>query len=627
MKRGTFHFFQSIYFKIPLLFLFILLISFQFIGVFFIDKLESQSVNSFKSQINTQGDFLANNLMPILSEDDPESDDTARRLSQTLDTFSSSNPTKIWVINPDQTIVATDQGLDQTQVGVQYNNSAVKEVLLNRTTYAGDLATNSTNPKYQYIKPIISQDSQLLGAIIIEASMEHIVSQTRDIIELFLQSVLLAIGIALMISFVLSQGLTRPIENMRQQAIRIAEGVYDYPATVYGKDELGELALTINELADKVKDAQESTESERQRLDGVLRHMRDGVIGTDRRGRVMLVNERALYLLNIHQDQAISRLIVDLLGVEGNYSVHDLMLQDHEVQIETVVKDVPTLIKAEFSVIRRDTGFVTGLVCVLTDVTEQEKTNQERRDFVSNVSHELRTPLTSVKSYSEALIDGAMDDPDISKRFLGVIQSESNRMIRMVSNLLDLSKIDGGQIVLNTDLVDFKRVVNHIVDRLEFTLDAEDQPKSYRIIRRFTNRDIFVDIDQDRMTQVIDNLINNAIKYSPDGGDVIIRIEDQRDSVIFSVQDQGLGISPVDIGHLFERFYRVDKARSREQGGSGLGLAIAKEVIELHGGKIWVESQEGHGSTFSFELPFTNVDDFEGDWGDMIWKNAILWPS
>ncbi len=618
MKRGTFHFFQSIYFKIPLLFLFILLISFQFIGVFFIDKLESQSVNSFKSQINTQGDFLANNLMPILSEDDPESDDTARRLSQTLDTFSSSNPTKIWVINPDQTIVATDQGLDQTQVGVQYNNSAVKEVLLNRTTYAGDLATNSTNPKYQYIKPIISQDSQLLGAIIIEASMEHIVSQTRDIIELFLQSVLLAIGIALMISFVLSQGLTRPIENMRQQAIRIAEGVYDYPATVYGKDELGELALTINELADKVKDAQESTESERQRLDGVLRHMRDGVIGTDRRGRVMLVNERALYLLNIHQDQAISRLIVDLLGVEGNYSVHDLMLQDHEVQIETVVKDVPTLIKAEFSVIRRDTGFVTGLVCVLTDVTEQEKTNQERRDFVSNVSHELRTPLTSVKSYSEALIDGAMDDPDISKRFLGVIQSESNRMIRMVSNLLDLSKIDGGQIVLNTDLVDFKRVVNHIVDRLEFTLDAEDQPKSYRIIRRFTNRDIFVDIDQDRMTQVIDNLINNAIKYSPDGGDVIIRIEDQRDSVIFSVQDQGLGISPVDIGHLFERFYRVDKARSREQGGSGLGLAIAKEVIELHGGKIWVESQEGHGSTFSFELPFTNVDDFEGDWGDMI---------
>ena len=618
MKRGTFHFFQSIYFKIPLLFLFILLISFQFIGVFFIDKLESQSVNSFKSQINTQGDFLANNLMPILSEDDPESDDTARRLSQTLDTFSSSNPTKIWVINPDQTIVATDQGLDQTQVGVQYNNSAVKEVLLNRTTYAGDLATNSTNPKYQYIKPIISQDSQLLGAIIIEASMEHIVSQTRDIIELFLQSVLLAIGIALMISFVLSQGLTRPIENMRQQAIRIAEGVYDYPATVYGKDELGELALTINELADKVKDAQESTESERQRLDGVLRHMRDGVIGTDRRGRVMLVNERALYLLNIHQDQAISRLIVDLLGVEGNYSVHDLMLQDHEVQIETVVKDVPTLIKAEFSVIRRDTGFVTGLVCVLTDVTEQEKTNQERRDFVSNVSHELRTPLTSVKSYSEALIDGAMDDPDISKRFLGVIQSESNRMIRMVSNLLDLSKIDGGQIVLNTDLVDFKRVVNHIVDRLEFTLDAEDQPKSYRIIRRFTNRDIFVDIDQDRMTQVIDNLINNAIKYSPDGGDVIIRIEDQRDSVIFSVQDQGLGISPVDIGHLFERFYRVDKARSREQGGSGLGLAIAKEGIELHGGKIWVESQEGHGSTFSFELPFTNVDDFEGDWGDMI---------
>ncbi|WP_028125152.1 ATP-binding protein [Eremococcus coleocola] len=614
MKRRTFHIFQSIYFKIPLLFLFILMVSFQFIGVFFIDKLENQSVNSFKSQINTQGDFLASNLIPILTDENLSEDDLTLRLDQTIDTFSSSNPTKIWVLNPNQTILATDQDIERTQVGAQYNNAAVQEVLLSRSSFAGEIDSNTRQPIYQLVKPIISNDSQVLGAIVIEASMEHIVTQTRDIIQLFLQSVLLAIVIAMTIAFFLSQGLTRPIENIRQQAIRIAEGVYDYPAHVFGKDELGELALTINELADKVKDAQESTESEKQRLDGVLRHMRDGVISTDRRGRVALVNDRALYLLNIYQEQAIGKSIVELLDLADDYSVHDLMFEDHEVKIEKTIKDIQTIIKAEFSVIRRDTGFVTGLVCVLTDVTEQEKTNQERRDFVSNVSHELRTPLTSVKSYSEALLDGALQDTSLAQPFLEVIQLESNRMIRMVSNLLDLSKIDGGQIILQKDLVDFKRVVDHIVDRMEFTLESGQRDKNYKIVRHYTPRDIYVDIDQDRMTQVIDNLINNAIKYSPDGGKITIGLEDNRDSVIFSVSDQGLGISQVDAEHLFERFYRVDKARSREQGGSGLGLAISKEVVELHGGRIWVESIEDEGSTFSFELPFTSMDELEGEW-------------
>ncbi|AXY24661.1 cell wall metabolism sensor histidine kinase WalK [Suicoccus acidiformans] len=618
MKRRSFKFFQSIYFKIPFLFIFILLISFQFIGVFFIDQLETQTISSYKNQISTQTDFLVNNLRPILQETEGNDDERIERINHTLETFTSTMPTRIIVINSDETVIASDSTATDALVGTQASSPAARNVLLTLTSYSTEIREAETGDHiYHLVKPITNtQQSQALGAVAIEANLEQAYEQTNNTIDLFIQSALLAVGVALVVSIFLSQGLTRPIENIRQQAIRISEGVYNYPAEIYGQDELGELAITINELAVKVKDAQDSMESERQRLDGILRHMTDGVIGTDQRGNVLLVNNRALYYLDIRQDQALSQSIFQLLGVQDEYVISDFLDGDKEILL---TRDSPgdamtTILKGEFSVIRRETGFVTGLVCVLTDVTEQEKTDQERRNFVSNVSHELRTPLTSLKSYSEALADGAWQDPNLAPQFIDVIQSESNRMIRMIANLLDLSKIDGGQIKLDKDYVNFKRIVNHILDRVEFTMASEDADKHYEIKRDFTSREIYVDIDQDRMTQVIDNLLNNAIKYSPDGGTITVSIRDNHQSVIFSVRDEGIGISQADMEHLFERFYRVDKARSREQGGSGLGLAISKEVVELHGGNIWVESVEGEGSVFNFELPYTSFDDIEEEW-------------
>ncbi len=616
MRKTRFRFYQSIYFKIPLLFLFILLISFQFIGVFFIDQLESQTINQTKAQINTQADFLMNNVVNVMVNNAEDSQQTYVQLNQTLDTFTSTLPVRINVVNNSETIIATNQGSELSLIGTQTTEPEVRNVILNRSMMELESYDNETKtPQYQIIKPLLTPDgTSTLGALLIETNLNQVYQQNNNIIDLFVQATFLAIVIAIVIALVLSQGLTRPIEEMRQQALRISEGVYNYPATIYGTDELGELANTINELAIKVKDAQESTESERQRLDGILRHMTDGVIGTDHRGKVLLVNDRALSLLNLREDQAHGQSILKLLGIEDQFKLNDLFRKE---QVILMVQDdaEQSIYKGEFSIIKRDSGFISGLVCVLTDVTEQQKTEQERRDFVSNVSHELRTPLTSIKSYSEALAEGAWQDESIAPHFLEVIESESNRMIRMISNLLDLSKIDGGQIVLNKDYVDLKRVLNFILDRLEFTVANDPNGENYQIVREFTPRDIYVDIDQDRMTQVIDNLLNNAIKYSPDGGTVTVRLSEEQGYVKVSVIDEGLGISKSDAERLFERFYRVDKARSREQGGSGLGLAISKEVIELHGGQIWVESVEGKGSNFSFTLPSTSFEDIEEDWG------------
>ncbi|WP_124057877.1 cell wall metabolism sensor histidine kinase WalK [Vaginisenegalia massiliensis] len=622
MKR-SYKFFQSIYIKIPLLFIFILLIAFQVIGVFFINQLEVQSVSNFKEQINTQVDFLVTNASPIMADMNLAKDVKSARLTQTLETFTSANPTEVLIINTEEYVVATNFKVQQNAVGAKTNELDVKNVLVNQRSFAEE-RYNAENGQHSYnlIKPILSPDTgEVVGAVSVKAGMNQVYEQTTAIMNLFIKSAAVAVAVTFGVSLLLSQGLTRPIENMRQQAIRISEGIYNYPATVYGQDELGELAITINELAVKVKEAQDSTESERQRLDGVLRHMTDGVIATDRRGNILLVNDRALYLLGISQEQAVGRSIIRLLDIGEKLTLKNLLQQETEILINRLDgHHQRTILKGEFSIIRRETGFVTGLVCVLTDVTEQEKTEQERRDFVSNVSHELRTPLTSIKSYSEALSEGAWQNPDIAPQFLEVIQSEANRMMRMIGNLLDLSKLDGGQLKFNKEFVNFTRMVSHILDRFDFTLESDQnnqRVKKYRIVRDFTSRDLYVELDQDRMTQVIDNILNNAIKYSPDGGKIEVKIEENHSNVLLSISDQGLGIPQKDLPHLFERFYRVDKARSREQGGTGLGLAISKEVIEMHGGRIWAESVEGKGSTFIFELPYSPYDSaIDEGWDD-----------
>lgn len=613
MKR-SFNVFQSIYLKIPLLFMFILLITFQFISIFFINRLEEESTASFKSQINTQAELLIHNVVPILEESHGK--ERKERLDQSLASFTTSpDHIEVQLINTDEYIIAVNTPSVRSAEGNRVDEPNVKNALINQRSF--DVEEYNADTKqytYQLIKPIQSTDSaRVLGAVLIRADMSEIMKQRDEVLDLFIRSGAVAIIGGLIVSLFLSQGLTRPIDQIRQQAIRISEGIYEYPAEVYGKDELGELTLTVNDLSDKVREAQESTEAESQRLDSVLRYMTDGVIATDSYGNVILVNDRALSFLNVAQENALGFPILKLLDVE-DYEVYDLLTSEVKITLNRQEGGIDFILNAEFSAIRRESGFVTGLVCVLTDITEQAQAERERREFVSNVSHELRTPLTSIKNYSEVLANGAWKDEEIAPKFLGVIQSETYRMIRMISNLLDLSKMDGGQMVLDKEFVDFKALANHVIDRFKLAVDS-GQVTNIRLNTEFTARDLYVEIDQDRIIQVMDNLINNAIKYSPDGGEILISIGETADKIRFTVKDYGIGVPRKDLDHLFERFYRVDKARNSGEGGTGLGLAISREIIELHGGKIGAISIEGRGSTFYFELPYEVFDDFDDSWG------------
>ena len=385
-----------------------------------------------------------------------------------------------------------------------------------------------------------------------------------------------------------------------------------------GNDELGQLAGAVNNLSVRVEEAQESSDSERRRLDSILSHMSDGVLASDRRGNVTIVNNMALQLLGVeNEDDLIGKSIIDVLDIRHDYTVRQLVNGEQREMIIDVSNSGNNLIlNAYFSPIQRESGFVSGLVCVLHDVTSQQKEERERKQFVSNVSHELRTPLTSVRSYVEALSDGAWQDKEIAPQFLKVVQDETDRMIRMINDLLSLSRMDAGTTKLNLEYVNINELFNYILDRFDMIIKKEEDPKKkkYTIERYFTKKDLWVEIDTDKFTQVIDNIMNNAIKYSPDGGVITTRLLETHNHVILSISDQGLGIPRKDLGRIFDRFFRVDKARSRKQGGTGLGLAISKEVINMLGGQIWVDSVEGKGSTFYISLPYVPYE--EEDWDD-----------
>ena len=409
------------------------------------------------------------------------------------------------------------------------------------------------------------------------------------------------------------------VKNIRKLTKRVKSlmaGNYNEKLRIKGDSELLELANSLNDLSDVFRLTHENLIQEKNRLSSVLSYMSDGVIATNRLGQITMINSTAQRLLNLDRETATQMSILDILDGENPYTYSELLSKTPEIHLSRRdANDEFVTLRVNFALIRKESGFISGLVAVLHDATEQEKEERERRLFVSNVSHELRTPLTSVKSYLEALDDGALNE-EIAPNFIKVSLDETNRMMRMISDLLALSRIDNKSTQLNVEMTNFTAFMTYILNRFGQIKSQETNPgKSYEIIRDYPVNSIWVEIDTDKMTQVIDNILNNAIKYSPDGGKTTVSMKTTDTQLIVSISDQGLGIPKKDLPLIFDRFYRVDKARSRAQGGTGLGLSIAKEIVKQHNGFIWAKSEYGKGSTFTIVLPYDQdammVDEWE----------------
>ena len=428
--------------------------------------------------------------------------------------------------------------------------------------------------------------------------------------------VLITVGFIIVVALLLLENRRDNIK-LRQLNAKIKDliaGDYSEVVDMQGSPELTDMTNSINDLSEVIRLTHENLEQETKRLTSILSYMTDGVLATNRRGQIIMVNEMAAKQLNVNPDEVLNTSILDLLSLGDDYDLRSLITEVPELTIDSQDENGEYLsLRVRFALIRRESGFISGLVAVLHDTTEQDKEERERRLFVSNVSHELRTPLTSVKSYLEALDDGALSEP-VAPDFVKVSLNETNRMMRMVTDLLSLSRIDNETSQLDIELTNFTAFITFILNRFDkIKSQSQEDTKKYELIREYPITPIWVEIDTDKMTQVIDNILNNAIKYSPDGGKIKVGMKTTDAQLIISISDEGLGIPKKDLPRIFDRFYRVDKARSRAQGGTGLGLAIAKEIMKQHKGFIWAKSEYGKGSTFTIVLPY-DKDAIKDDW-------------
>ena len=431
--------------------------------------------------------------------------------------------------------------------------------------------------------------------------------------------ILILLGFILVVTLLLLENRRDNIrlKQINQKVKDLIAGDYSQVLDMQGSSEITNITNNLNDLSEVIRLTQENLEQESKRLHSILSYMTDGVLATNRRGKITMINDMAKKQLGVQKEDVLNKSILELLKIEDEYELRDLITQVPELMIDSQDANGEYLsLRVRFALVRRESGFISGLVAVLHDTTEQEKEERERRLFVSNVSHELRTPLTSVKSYLEALDEGALSEP-VAPDFIKVSLDETNRMMRMVTDLLHLSRIDNATSHLDVELINFTAFITFILNRFD-KMRGSDEEKKYELVRDYPITSVWIEIDTDKMTQVIDNILNNAIKYSPDGGKITVTMKTTDDQMILSISDQGLGIPKQDLPRIFDRFYRVDRARSRAQGGTGLGLAIAKEIIKQHNGFIWAKSIYGKGSTFTIVLPYDKDAVKEEVWEDEI---------
>lgn len=602
-------FFRSIHFKFVLIYVLLIFVAMQIIGVYFVGELEENLVGNFTKSIKGHVNLLTYSIGEEMEKERGEEDPT---LEEAIDAIlrdrdnSSNDISEVRVIDTrSRRVIGTSAPGNQDIVGKR-----TTEVLIKNTLTFGKEDSDifrKTGRRLWVLSTPVEANGEVIGAVYVIAEMENVFEQMDEINSIFMTGTAIALVITAILGILLARTITRPMSDMRKQALVMAKGNFSRKVRVYGDDEIGQLAVTFNNLTKKLQESQSSTEGERRKLSSVLANMTDGVISTDRRGRVNLINEPAAQLLNVSSETVMNQPIIEVLGLEEEYKFEDLLEERESIILDYSKKNRPFILRGNFSVIQKETGFVNGLITVLHDITEQEKIESERREFVANVSHELRTPLTTMRSYLEALAEGAWKDEEIAPSFLSVTQNETERMIRLVNDLLQLSKMDSKDYRLKTGWVNFNKFYDHIIDRFEMSKNDDITFK-----RDLPKEAYFVDIDEDKITQVLYNVISNSLKYSPEGGQVTFRVRASDGFIIVSITDQGVGIPKNVIDKIFDRFYRVDKARARNLGGTGLGLAIAKEMVVAHGGKIWAESVDGKGTTVFFTLPYEQEE--EDDW-------------
>ncbi|MGE5484043.1 MAG: ATP-binding protein [Ignavibacteriales bacterium] len=566
---------KSIRWQIITILLLLILLAMELTGAYLLQALERYYVSSFSETVTSQAQLVAAFLQRYMASE-PDRD----RINQLVKEFGQQSRLDIIVLGTNGALVGWS-GDDPRELERVLSKSEITRALSGGRGQTTGAAPVTGDSSLHLVEPVRIGE-RIAGVVYVIASLEGIYGTLGDVRAILIYSAVLALGVTALLGFIVSQTITRPIEEITAKARQMAAGNFETAIEVKSSDEIGQLATMFNHLTQRLRMTLAEISGEKGRLETILTHMADGVVAIDGNGLVIAMNPAAGRMLGVEPSAAIGKpLVGPLSGRVERVKVGDRTIVARRASIRGDGKEQP------------------GVVIVIQDVTESERLDTLRREFVANVSHELKTPLTSVKSYVETLADGAVDDPALARQFLAVVGKETDRMNRLVKDLLDLADLDGrgiswnkGPVLLGDPVMEAVTLMRPQADKKGIGLDVNVESGLPLVMA-----------DSDRMQQVAVNILANAIEFTRPGGRVTVDVRRTGGGVTAVFRDNGIGIPPEDLPRIFERFYRVDKARSRELGGTGLGLSIAREIVLAHGGDIQIRSQMGRGTEVELTVP------------------------
>jgi len=580
--------FKSLQLKLVTIFVLLVLAIMSVAGTFLVLRVYDSQHRIFNNEISAvfTEEFIKDLQDSAIADGEA---DLVQKISHKSVSMGINYCRNFYVINPfDGTILSGSSKADNDVYLDSYNYiEAVSGRLGNKV--------DITKPSMDYAIPVNAKDGKVV--VFIKDTKDELNRLITEIIDIIVQTIIFAIIVSVIAGYIFARKISAPISNLTKVAKQISEGEFDTKIEIAkSNDEIGMLVDAFSDMSGKFQKTISDFSTEKNKIEAIIHNMTDGVVAFDTKGKIIHINSTARKLLNVNK---IDKYRFDKLFAElgADIKIGDLLYLDDNRFCEREITREKLALKVSFAVFNNEKNKTDGVLAVIHDITKQQRLEMSRREFVANVSHELKTPLTTVKSHAETLLD-IVSDNKTAETFANTILNETDRMTRLVKDLLLISSLEG-KMVLNKTTFSLKAMINDVISTMSLVANEKGHRLQFEAIAEIP--DYFG--DRDKLEQVLYNIISNSIKYTPNGGKIIIKAGKLYSDFFVEVRDNGIGIPEKDLDRIFERFYRVDKARSRELGGTGLGLAISKSIIDAHGGTIKVDSTVGEGTKVIISLP------------------------
>ena len=596
--------FRSIRWKFIIVYFLLVFIAMVIVGVFIVQKFEAQQLENKTNTMIRQIESIIG-TSSYLTEDNWN--DVSQEIQNTLNEWRLDGTETLYIIHAEDIpqIIASSSKSHDKIIGQNALRLKFLDPTLTLKAYEGEKAegirrdANEDTIFKHLAYPVVNEIGQVKGILYMTSDLQDVYKTLDESKKILTSATVLALAITIVLGFLIASSITEPIRDVTQKAEKMAKGDFEQFVEVKSDDEIGQLASMFNYLTLKLKDTIDEMDLEKSKLDTIFNYMADGVIAVDTRGYIIHANPIAKEILGLEDIFENNSINIKNLTLK-NLNL-DKVDYNNEANIEgEEIVEINTMVyRVNYAPFRNEINNIGGVILVFQDITEQHKLDNMRKEFVANVSHELKTPITTIKSYTETLMDYGNMDEELMCKFLSVIDNECDRMARIVRNLLQLSNMDYNKTQWNIVEYPIEKLIEDSCLKLDLAFKEKNQKISFKTEDNVPD----VPMDKDGIEQVLLNIISNAIKYTPDGGiiDIYTRMEEEK--VIIRIKDNGIGIPDEDRARIFERFYRVDKGRSRELGGTGLGLSIAKQIVEAHGGELILKSEYQIGTEVDIILP------------------------